>query len=71
MAFARFGRDSDVYVFEDAGGGYTCERCPKVGQSFNCRTAEEMLTHLLEHRAKGDKVPEDAIAELKKEPGVS
>jgi hypothetical protein len=68
MAFARFGRDSDVYVYEDARGGFTCERCPRIGETFRCATAPEMVTHLLKHRAKGDRVPDDAIKELEHEP---
>ncbi|WP_141619468.1 hypothetical protein [Myxococcus sp. AB036A] len=68
MAYARFGRDSDVYVYEDTRGGFTCERCPSVGQQFRCATAVEMATHLRQHRAKGDVVPEDAIVELESEP---
>ncbi len=43
MAFARFGQDSDVYVYEDSRGGFTCERCPNVGEEFRCATATEMV----------------------------
>lgn len=65
MAYARFGLDSDVYVYADTRGGYTCERCPTAGQTFRCATAREMAAHLLtEHRAKGELVPGDAIEEL-------
>ncbi len=67
MAFARFGLDSDVYVYEDTRGGFVCERCPGVGQEYRCQTADEMLTHLLDHRAKGHRVPEYAIEELRTE----
>ena len=70
MAFSRYGRDSDVYVYADTRGGYTCERCPKVGESFRCATATEMVNHLVsEHRAKGHRVPEDALEELRAEKG--
>lgn len=70
MAFARFARDSDVYVYADTRGGFTCERCPGVGAEFRCATAAEMLTHLLnEHRAKGQRVPDEAIEELRNEVG--
>jgi hypothetical protein len=64
MSFARFGPNSDVYVYEDTNGGFTCERCPGRGQQHHCETAAEMLAHLLAHRAKGDRVPDDAIAEI-------
>jgi hypothetical protein len=65
VAFARFGRHSDVYVYEDVRGGFTCERCPTIGSSFNAKDAGEMATHLVTfHRARGDRVPDEAIAEL-------
>jgi hypothetical protein len=72
MAFARFGRDSDVYVYADTRGGYSCERCPKVGESYHCQTAQEMVAHLIQfHRGRGDRVPDDAIAELEGNDGRS
>ena len=57
MAYARFGRDSDVYVYADTAGGYTCERCPEVGQAFHCPSAAEMVPLVLAHLAKGLLVP--------------
>jgi hypothetical protein len=66
VAYARFTVDSDVYVYGDSRGGYTCERCPRIGETFRCTIAAEMVTHLLkEHRAKGHRVPDDAIERLK------
>jgi hypothetical protein len=71
MAFVRFARDSDVHVYPDARGGFACERCPVPGEQFRCATAAEMLTHLLtEHRAKGHRVPDEAIEELRNEVGI-
>lgn len=69
MAYARYGRDSDVYVYQDARGGYTCEQCPGIGSQFRCETGQEMAAHLASHLAKGDKVPPDALIELAKESG--
>ncbi|MCU0687471.1 MAG: hypothetical protein MUF34_35380 [Polyangiaceae bacterium] len=66
MAYARFARDSDVYVYEDVRGGFTCERCPKIGSQFRCATAHEMAEHLVGHRARGDRVPAAAIEELRR-----
>lgn len=63
MAFARFGPDSDVYVY-DTDRGFTCERCPGIGQSFDCITASEMVAHLQDHIQKGDKVPAEVLNEL-------
>jgi hypothetical protein len=65
MAFARFGRDSDVYVYADARGGFTCERCPRIGENYHCGTSQEMITHLIQfHRGRGDRVPEQALTSL-------
>jgi hypothetical protein len=65
MAYARFACDSDVYVFADTRGGFTCEHCPEVSDEFRCNTAAEMVTHLLtQHRAKAQRVPDDVIDEL-------
>ena len=70
MAYARFGRDSDVYVYADSRGGFTCERCPTIGRQYRCATASEMVTHLLtDHRLKGQLVPNEAIAQLRDEAG--
>ena len=67
MAFARFTADSDVYVYEDSRGGFTCERCPGIGHSFRCETVGEMVLHLLEHRSRGDRVPDEALQESRAE----
>jgi len=65
MAYARFGPDSDVYVFESAHSIY-CQRC----RSNNCRdvvaqTRSEMLAHMQKHRDAGDKVPDYAFDNLR------
>ena len=68
MAYARFARDSDVYVYADTRGGFTCERCPRVGEEFRCESPAEMVTHLLlRHRANGQLVPDEALDELRSE----
>lgn len=68
MAYARFGIHSDVYVYGDARGGFTCERCPDIGEAFRCTAAAELVAHLIGfHRARGDRVPDDAIEELEAE----
>ena len=64
MAYARFARDSDVYVYADAHGGFTCQRCPGAGHEFRCSTATEMVSHLELHRAKGHRVPQDELDAL-------
>lgn len=71
MSYARFGcdGDSDVYVYQDVGGGWTCCWC-KLGpprSNVNVETRSEMLEHLLDHRAAGQSVPEHAIERLRAE----
>lgn len=74
MSYARLAPDSDVYVYEDVRGGYTCENCPRTrwapdsdNPQFRCTTAGEMVDHLMEHRARGERVPDDAIEVLRAE----
>lgn len=67
MSFARFGRHSDVYVFEDANGCYACLKCKSTPPEFRCATAPEMVAHLREHQRRGDKVPPEAIVEIEQE----
>ncbi len=64
MSYARFGKNSDVYVYEHVDGGYRCERCPTVDSYFHAASASEMARHLLAHRDRGDRVPEDVLHEL-------
>ncbi len=64
MAYARWTRESDVYVYEDTRGRYMCECTPSGSPTFNCATAAAMVAHLREHRARGDRVPDEAIEEL-------
>ena len=65
MAYARFGRESDLYVYEQADG-IVCLRC-KLNESGTTitTTRSEMLRHREEHRRAGDKVPEHAFDELR------
>jgi hypothetical protein len=64
MAYCRFGRDSDVYVF-DVEGGVECCRCRlQEGRWFRAKTHPEMIEHLQAHRAAGHRVPDEALQEL-------
>ena len=69
MSYARFSRDSDVYVFAHVEGGYECCACGLAGTwgSIRCQTIKEMLDHLEEHKKAGDKVPDHCIERLKSE----
>jgi hypothetical protein len=66
MAIARFGTDSDVYIYE-CEQGYRCERCTMIGSAFVCATPEKILRHLREHASRGDRVPDAAFTELRRE----
>jgi hypothetical protein len=70
MAYARFSRDSDVYVYE-AEGGLVCMGCG-LGSGIETRTLtrSEMIRHLEAHLGAGHNVPMDAIQRLRTEIGV-
>jgi len=60
MSYARFGEDSDVYVYADAEAGYL--RC--VGCNVDFSSTDAMLEHLRGHIASGDAVPAKVIPAL-------
>ena len=67
MAYARFGRDSDVYVYED-GAGWECCGCSLSTDSITRTDSRSgMIEHLQRHITRGDKVPAEAIEELRGE----
>jgi hypothetical protein len=67
MSYCRFGRDSDVYVYEVEGGVECCRCGLNEGRWFRARDAAEMMEHLLAHRAAGHRVPEEALEELRED----
>jgi len=74
MAYARFGKESDVYAFEHIGGFFLCECCRIVGRLssedwpyFETDTRTGMIEHLREHRRAGDRVPDEAFARIEAE----
>lgn len=70
MAFCRFGKDSELYVFE-AWEGFECMLCDLVGRrTFRAPDAAGMANHLLEHRAAGHRFRESALDELRMEAGL-
>jgi len=62
MAFARFGDDSNVYVYYHVGGFFDCCGCWMPGSQF--KTKEEIIAHLQKHIEAGDKVPDYTIEEI-------
>lgn len=68
MSYARFGPDSDVYVFPNVNGMYECCGCSlefKFIKRF--RTAEDTINHLNDHVSAGHKVPDYAFTRLNQE----
>lgn len=59
MSFARFGPESDVYVFPHVDGHFECSMCALEDKfSFRSKDAAEFVAHLEDHRKAGHKVPE-------------
>lgn len=64
MSYCRMGNDSDVYLIATFGGKWNCFcRVPCVVTD----SVEDTLAHLLNHKARGDKVPDYAIRRLQNE----
>lgn len=57
MAYARFAPDSDVYVFLDSEGAFSCCGCSISEKSPFFTTTEALLDHLVDHERNGDRVP--------------
>ena len=62
MSYARFSAESDVYVFLHVGGALCCCGCFNGEGYFD--TTAEMVAHLREHEARGDRVPACTIKRL-------
>jgi hypothetical protein len=59
MAYSRF-IDSDVYIFADVSGGYTCCAC-MLKHKERFWTTDDIITHVKAHMAAGHDVPADVI----------
>lgn len=62
MSYARFGDDSDVYVYADVGGYVACCGCI-LGDKWDFHSPAEIVSHLQEHVSVGHKVPADLLDE--------
>jgi hypothetical protein len=66
VAYARFGDESDVYVF--LADYLVCQKCclTEDGEyhQFHARTTAQMVRHLDAHLSAGHRVPPEAIAGL-------
>lgn len=74
MSYARWGEESDVYIFEHVAGYIQCCGCQMTKTSdkelfgfANLKTARKALEHLDAHVANGDKVSPSTFEKIKKE----
>jgi hypothetical protein len=63
VSYARLGGDSDVYLYRE-GDQLCCQFCSVSPSGFHAADPAEMLKHMMEHRARGEKVPDHAITRL-------
>jgi hypothetical protein len=64
VSYARFGKDSDVYVFLSVEGPLECCACALEPESECFDSTDAMLAHLREHVDAGHKVPDRTFARL-------
>lgn len=64
MSYARFGDDSDVYVYV-SDRGLECCWCTLQPKSETFRSNAAMIVHLEEHQASGHVVPERVFVRLR------
>lgn len=64
MSYCRIGEDSDVYVIRHVSGMLVCY-CLLPDNEFD--TEEGMISHLIDHKMLGHKVPDRALARLNAE----
>lgn len=55
MSYARFGPNSDVYVYSDVSGYIACCGC-LLGDREDFHSIPEIVTHMGDHAAAGHKV---------------
>ena len=60
MSYARFGRDSDVYVYPDVGGYISCCGC-SLSRDWAHYSVESVVNHMREHVDAGHTVPDDLL----------
>jgi len=68
MSYCRMGPDSDVYLYADINGGWSCCGCAFV-ESSTARfySLEHVFDHMVEHRQAAQKVPERVFDRLRRE----
>ena len=67
MAYARQNEESDLYVFS-TGNELVCAGCLREKSTdYHTASRREMIEHLRDHVAKGDRVPKEAFDRLSRE----
>ena len=69
MAYARFGEDSDVYIYLHLNNNYICCNCGlNANKDFDCQTPKQMIAHLIQHHIKlKHKIPKHTMYRLQEE----
>lgn len=67
MSYARFGSDSNVYVFQSCDLELVCYGCQLDSKDPRFTTARTALDHLEKHIEAGHKVPDYTIAQIKED----
>lgn len=62
LNYCRWSDDSDVYVYADVSGGFTCCGC-----TSNIPTRSGLIAHLHQHRDRGNRVPDKVFRRLHRE----
>jgi hypothetical protein len=53
LSLIRFGHGSQLYIYEDFGGGFTCCDCPRDHANISLPGKEELKKHILVHKDMG------------------
>jgi hypothetical protein len=65
MSFARFGPESDVYVYAHVGGFVQCCGCllgDFLGDDWDYHSAADVVAHMQEHVDAGHRVPQHLLS---------
>lgn len=63
MSYARFGKDSDVYLIKHVDGGWRCY----CNSNTKLDSLEDVEAHLMNHQLRGDKVPKCTLERVREE----
>ena len=68
MSYARWGEDSDVYMYHHVNGFIECCGCDlEGGYSVVLQTRTDAVKHLMKHKKEEHKVPRYTIKRLRGE----